>query len=182
MESRLYKFGTIIESILFVAGDPIKVTELSKALNISVVEVESSIEYLKDYYEKNDRGIRLKVFNDNVQLTTSDNYSVYINRVLQPIQKQNITDKTMETLAIIAYKQPITKNEIEQIRGVKCDYSIQSLLAKDLVKIVGKKDTVGNPSLYSTTDKFLSHFGISSLSELPPIIPFEELETYENIE
>lgn len=90
-------------------------------------------------------------------------------RLLQPVQKQSLSQAAMETLAVVAYRQPVTRAEVEQIRGVKCDYSLQSLMNKELIAEVGRKEALGRPILYGTTDNFLAHFGISSLKELPPM-------------
>ena len=92
-----------------------------------------------------------------------------MERLLQPVQRQTLSQTVMETLAVIAYRQPATKGEVEQVRGVKCDYSIQSLLQKGLIKEVGRKEALGRPILYATTDAFLEHFGISDIRELPPL-------------
>ena len=89
--------------------------------------------------------------------------------LLQPIQKQSLSQSIMETLAVVAYRQPVTKAEVEQVRGVKCDYSVQSLVNKGLITELGRKETLGHPILYGTTDNFLSHFGIESLADLPPL-------------
>ena len=89
--------------------------------------------------------------------------------MLQPVQRQSLSQTAMETLAVIAYRQPTTKGEVEQVRGVKCDYSLQSLMNKELIMEVGRKDTLGRPILYGTTENFLSHFGLSTLDDLPPM-------------
>lgn len=174
--SRIDELSKAAEAILFVVGEPITTKQLASGIGVSVVETEEVIQHLISIYNENQRGLYIKVFNDYVQLTSNKEYAKYIERVLQPPQKQSLTSKALETLAIIAYKQPITKNEIEQIRGVKSDYSISSLLEKELIVVSGKKDVVGNPNLYSTSNFFLSHFGIHSLEELPPLLPLEELE------
>ena len=104
-----------------------------------------------------------------MQLATRPDYAPYVEKLLQPVQKQSLSQAVMETLAVIAYRQPVTKGEIEQIRGVKCDYSVQSLVSKGLVEEVGRKEALGRPILYGTTDAFLRHFCISSLADLPEI-------------
>lgn len=180
MNDRINELGKIVEAILFVVGEPISFSDLAIGVGISKIEMEEVIQHLVDFYNENGRGIFIKVFGENVQLSSNGNYSTYIERVLQPPQKQSLTAKTLETLAIIAYKQPITKNEIEQIRGVKSEYSITSLLDKGLIAVSGKKDVVGTPNLYMTTDLFLSHFGIHNLNELPPLLPLDELDLEES--
>ena len=108
-------------------------------------------------------------FGAHVQLATRPDYAPYVEKLLQPVQKQTLSQAVMETLAVIAYRQPVTKAEIEQVRGVKCDYSVQSLVAKGLIEEVGRKEALGRPILYGTTDAFLRHFCLSSLADLPQI-------------
>lgn len=180
MNERVSKYSGIIEAILFAAGEPVNGQELIKVLNISRTELEEVIKKMKENYENINRGLILKQFDDNFQLITKNDYFDKIQLILKPIQKQTVTQKTMETLAIIAYKQPVTRHEIEQIRGVKCDYAIQSLLSKNLICTVGKKQIIGNPSLYGTTDEFLSHFNLESLEDLPEK-NFEIIEEEEEI-
>ena len=104
-----------------------------------------------------------------LRLNVGNDYAKYVENLLQPVQKQSLSQAIMETLAVIAYRQPVTKAEVEQIRGVKCDYSIQALAAKGLIEEAGRKEALGRPILYATTDSFLRHFCISSLDELPEI-------------
>ena len=113
--------------------------------------------------------ILIRVAEESDAAALRDIYAPYVERMLQPVQRQSLSQTVMETLAVIAYRQPTTKGEVEQVRGVKCDYSVQSLLNKGLIKEVGRKEALGRPILYATTDKFLEHFGISDLRELPPL-------------
>lgn len=159
----------IIEAILFVAGEPVHADDMLKALDVTAPELEAALKQLGDEYDYQMRGLSLKRFGRHVQLATRADYAPYVERMLQPVQKQSLSQAAMETLAIVAYKQPVTKAEIEAVRGVKCDYSVQSLVNKGLILDAGRKDMPGRPILYATTDAFLSHFGISSLDELPPI-------------
>lgn len=165
-----------IEAILFVAGEPVRVEDLAKALNVSVRAVEIEIGKLRDEYDFHQRGFTLKHFGHQVQLATRALYAPDVIRLLQPVQKQSLTQAAMETLAVVAYQQPVTRAEVEQVRGVKCDYSLQSLMNKELIMEVGRKDTLGRPILYGTTENFLAHFGLSSLDDLPPMpeVPREE--------
>lgn len=165
-----------IEAILFVAGEPVRVEELAKALNVTVRQVENELTKLRDEYDFHQRGFTLKRFGHQVQLATRALYATDVVHLLQPVQKQSLTQAAMETLAVIAYKQPVTRAEVEQVRGVKCDYSIQSLTKKELIMEVGRKETLGRPILYGTTENFLAHFGLSTLEDLPPMpeIPTEE--------
>ena len=159
----------ILEAILFVSGDAVELSALKQAVGLSDDELTETLEALDSEYEFDRRGMRLLRFGNHVQLTTRQDYAKYIERILQPVQKQSLSMAVMETLAVVAYKQPVTKSEVEQVRGVKCDYSIQSLMNKGLIEEKGRKETVGRPMLFGTTDAFLRHFAISSLEELPKI-------------
>lgn len=161
-------YPQIIESILFVAGESVSIQDLSNALCISRMETIAAINHLEKLCEKQKRGVVVKRYGEHLRLETKPEFAPYVERLLQPIQAQSLSQTVMETLAVIAYRQPITKGEVGQIRGVKCDYSIQSLLSKGLIEEVGRKDTLGHPILYGTTDQFLEHFGISDIRELPP--------------
>ena len=163
-----------IEAILFVAGEAVPLQELSRALQVEKQELELLIQEMSSDYDFNFRGLMINRFADKVQLTTRPQYAEDIVRLLQPIRKQSLSQTIMETLSVIAYRQPVTRAEIEAIRGVKCDYSLQSLIAKGLIRDVGRKDTIGRPILYGTTDEFLSHFGIRDLSELPDVVQEEQ--------
>lgn len=163
------ELSKVIEAILFVSGEPVEQAELEKALEVTSMELTAALDELENDFDRAKRGIRLLRFGDHVQLGTRPDYAPYVERLLQPIQKQTLSQAVMETLAVIAYKQPVTRGEIEAIRGVKCDYSVQSLVNKRLICEVGRKETLGRPILYGTTDEFLRHFCISSLNELPRV-------------
>ena len=156
----------IIESVLFVAGDPIPITDLCFKFNVDKKEINKAIEKLQERYD-GASGIKLMKFNNKLQFSSNPDYVDYIAAVLNPIRQRNLTKATLETAAIIAYKQPITRTEIEETRGVNSDYALNILLEHKLVEIVGKKDAVGRPSLFGTTDEFLKRFGIESISDLP---------------
>ena len=158
-----------IEAILFVAGEPVRIEELAKALNVTVRAVENEVIKLKDEYDFHQRGFTLKRFGHQVQLATRALYAADVVHLLQPVQKQSLTQAAMETLAVVAYKQPVTRAEVEQVRGVKCDYSLQSLMNKELIMEVGRKEALGRPILYGTTENFLAHFGLTTLDDLPPM-------------
>lgn len=158
-----------IEAILFVAGEPVRIEDLAKALNVTVRAVDNEVTKLRDEYDFHQRGFTLKRFGHQVQLATRALYATDVVHLLQPVQKQSLTQAAMETLAVVAYKQPVTRAEVEQVRGVKCDYSLQSLMNKELIMEVGRKDTLGRPILYGTTENFLAHFGLSTLEDLPPM-------------
>ena len=171
-----------IEAILFVAGDAVTVPDLAQALGLSRQETDDAVEQLKREYETRPRGIALRRFGDHLRLETRAEYAPYVERLLQPVQRQTLSQAAMETLAVIAYRQPATKGMVEQVRGVKCDYSVQSLLHKGLIKEVGRKEALGRPILYATTDRFLEHFGITDIRELPPLPNPEEASEEEDEE
>ncbi len=158
-----------IEAILFVAGNAVRVEDLARALDTPVARIEEALAQLRDEYDFAQRGFCLKRFGHQVQLATRSLYSADVVRLLQPVQKQSLSQAAMETLAVVAYRQPVTRAEVEQIRGVKCDYSLQSLMNKELIAEVGRKEALGRPILYGTTENFLDHFGLSSLADLPPL-------------
>ncbi len=156
----------IIESILFVAGEPVQVADITSKLDITNKELNKAIDKLKQRFS-GESGIYLLHFNDKLQLSTNSQYADAVSSVLNPIRERNLSKATLETAAIIAYKQPITRLEIEEIRGVSCDYAISILLEHNLIEVVGRKDAVGRPVLFGTTDEFLKRFNISSVAELP---------------
>lgn len=161
------ELSKVLEAILFVSGEPLQIAALAAALEVTELEIASAAEELASDYDYNRRGICLKRFGSHIQLSTRADYAPQIEKLLQPIQKQSLSQAALETLAVVAYKQPVTKLDIEAVRGVKCDYSVQSLVNKGLIEEVGRKETLGRPILYGTTDTFLSHFGLSSLEDLP---------------
>ena len=157
----------VIEAILYVTGEPVALGDLARALEATQLEVLGAVELLENQYDEKHRGLRLKRFGEHVQLATRAEYAPYIERLLQPVQKQSLTQAALETLSIVAYRQPVTRLDVEAVRGVKCDYSLQSLMNKNLICEVGRKETIGRPILYGTTDAFLSHFGLRTLTDLP---------------
>ena len=162
----------ILEAILFVAGEPVAVSDLAQALEVSEMEIMHAVEALERECER--RGVTVRRYGDHLRMETRPEYAPYVERLLQPVQRQTLSQTAMETLAVIAYRQPVTKGEVEQVRGVKCDYSVQSLLHKGLIKEAGRKEALGRPILYATTDRFLEHFGISDIRELPPLPDAQE--------
>ena len=157
----------VIEAILYVTGEPVALGDLARALEATQLEVLSAVELLENQYDEQHRGLRLKRFGTHVQLATRADYAPYIERLLQPVQKVSLSQAALETLAVVAYRQPVTRLDVEMVRGVKCDYSMQSLMVKGLIGEVGRKETIGRPILYATTDLFLSHFGLQTLGDLP---------------
>lgn len=160
----------ILEGLLFACGDEgITVKELAQIMDISVKAVEHLIEELKYDYEHASRGIMIMEANDVYHLTTKPEHSEYYQRLVEAPHTGRMSQAALETLAIIAYKQPITRSEIDEIRGVKSDRPVQTLLARSLIEEVGRKDGVGRPVLFGTSKDFLTYFGLTSIEELPPL-------------
>ena len=157
---------SVIESIAFVAGEPILVSDLCVKFDLKPKQVEKAVENLKKKYDEKS-GIQLLYFNNKIQFSSNPKNVDHVTAILNPIRQRNLTKATLETIAIVAYKQPVTRLEIEEIRGVNSDYAINVLLEHKLIEIVGRKDTVGKPSLFGTTDEFLKRFDISSVNDLP---------------
>ena len=158
-----------IEAILYVAGEGVPVRSLSERLLLTAFETESALDALEARLEGPDSGIQLNRSGGSVYLSIKPACAPEVEKYLQPAKKQPLSQAVMETLSIIAYRQPVTKSEIEQVRGVKCDYSVQALIRGGFIEEAGVRDTLGHPIEYRTTDRFLSHLGIGSLSELPPM-------------
>ena len=159
--------SAIIEAILFVSGDPVRVDALAHAMNLTTSELSEALAALGDHLSLENRGIQLNRSGDTIFLSICPKYAEQVEAFLQPLQKQPLSQAVLETLSIIAYRQPVTKGDIEAVRGVKCDYSVQSLLNKGFIEEVGRRETLGRPILYGTTDKFLQHFGMETLNDLP---------------
>ena len=165
------KLTNIIEAILFAAGDAVPMDLLREKLEITKKELDDSIRQLERKYS-GDVGIRLLNFNHKLQLATNPDYKDTVSLVLMPIREKEFTRTILESAAIIAYKQPITRSELESIRGINSDYAITTLMSLDMITPCGRKDTPGKPVLYATTDNFLKRFKLKSLAELPD---YEEL-------
>jgi segregation and condensation protein B len=159
----------IIESILFVAGDAVDISDIAAVLEVEINELSGIVDELITEDKNNSAGILITRIDEKLQLCSNPEYTQYIEKTLQPVKKTRLSQSILETLAIIAYRQPITRFEIEQIRGVKCNYSVAVLIENGLIIRAGRKKALGNPMMYVTSENFLRHFGISKLDELPPI-------------
>ena len=166
---KLEKQKAIIEAILFAAGRVIKIKELMATLEISSDEVISIIESMQEEYKKEDRGIEIIKVEDGYQLATKKEMYEYLYPIFDKRNKPNLSQASMETLAIIAYNPKITRAEIEAVRGVNSDGTIYKLLEYNLIENVGKADLPGRPTMYSVTENFLKMFGIGTLEELPEL-------------
>ena len=161
--------SAVIEAILFVSGDPVRLDALAHAMNLTVSEMDEALSSLSDHLALENRGIQVNRSGETVFLSINPRYATQVEAFLQPLQKQPLSQAVLETLSIIAYRQPVTKGDIEAVRGVKCDYSVQSLLTKGFIEERGRRETLGRPILYGTTDKFLQHFGMETLADLPKV-------------
>ena len=160
-----------IEAILFSLGESVDIAVIADAVGLSRAETEKVLKDMQQRYEAADRGIRLIRLEDRYQLSTKKElYPTLIKVVRQP-QKTTLTDVLMETLSIVAYRQPVTRTEIEKIRGVKCDHAINKLVEYNLIQEVGRLDAPGRPILFGTTEEFLRHFGTDSVDDLPVMNP-----------
>jgi len=162
----------IIESILFVAGDSVSFFDIADKLQVEIEDVKNAINQLKTEKEQVNSGIQVLIFNEKAQLCSNPDYATQVSEVLNPIKEKALTKAVLEVAAIIAYKQPITRLEVENVRGVNSDYAINALVENNLIEIVGRKDAVGKPLLFGTTDNFLKKFGLSDIADLPD---YEEL-------
>jgi len=160
----------IVEGLLFASGDEgMTLQQLAKITQVSKEVVLHIIEELMYDYEHEQRGITIMQSNNIYHLTTKPEHNDYYKKMLQNPRKSRMSQAVLETLAIIAYKQPITKIEMEEIRGVNSDYAVQTLLARSFIEELGRKDTIGRPKMYGTTKEFLTYFGLSTLDALPPL-------------
>lgn len=155
-----------IESILYLSGQPVKVKDIAEKLEVDSKKILGMARELQKTYS-GECGIILLIFNDTLQFSSNSIYAEEVTSVLNPIKEHALSKAMLETVAVIAYKQPITKLEIEQLRGVNCDYAVRILLENNLIEVVGRKNAVGKPLLFGTTDKFLRHFNIEKIDDLP---------------
>lgn len=156
----------IVESLLFLSGNGLKVADIAAQLEIKTSDVNAAVKRLKEKYGGKS-GIHLLSYNGKIQFASNPAYSDVIACVLNPIRERDLSNAALETIAIIAYRQPVTRLDIEQIRGVNSEYTVQMLLKNNLIEVVGRKEAVGKPLLFGTTDEFLKRFQLESLDELP---------------
>lgn len=160
---------SIIESLLFVSGDPMKLKEIASIIECDVDTAQELMEDLEQKYNTPESGIQLVCLNQEYQLVTKPQNSNYVQKILKIHTRQSLSQASLETLAIIAYKQPITRIDIDEIRGVKSDSAVITLLERGLIKESGRLEVAGRPRLYTTTDKFLLHFGLETLQQMPSL-------------
>lgn len=168
-------YNSIIEALIFSSDDPLPPSEIIKAIKeidgseieITPKDVEGAIDYLNVKYEDDEKSFSIKKIANGFAFATKQEYAKYVGFLSSVKSKRRLSQAALETLAIIAYKQPITKPEIENLRGVNSDYMMNTLLEKSLITIKGRAETIGRPLLYITTDEFLKYFGLNKISDLP---------------
>ncbi len=171
MEDR--KAESILEAILFTMGEAVEVSRLADVLEMKEKNVRKLLIHMQERYQQDDRGIALTWLEDSVQLCTKAEMYEYLIKIAKTPRKMTLTETVLETLSIIAYKQPVTRVEIERIRGVSCDHAINKLLEYDLICELGRLDAPGRPLLFGTTEQFLRCFGVTSIDDLPEINPVQ---------
>ncbi len=165
------KIEAAIEAILFSAGESVELSRIARAIGHDEKTTEKIIRNMMLKYQAADRGIKIIELDRAFQMCTKQEYYEYLVEIALQPQKAVLTDVMLETLSIIAYKQPVTRQEIEKIRGVKCDHAVNKLIEYGLVQEVGRLDAPGRPILFGTTEEFLRNFGVESTDELPVISP-----------
>ena len=179
--SEKYKIKSIIESLLFVSGEPLSAKDISNTIDISVKSLINIINEMIEEYKNEDRGIQIICINGDYQLATKSCNGEYIQKLLKKNKRQSLSQASLESLAIIAYKQPITRIDIDEIRGVKSESALLRLLEKGLIKEVGRLEVPGRPILYGTTEEFLRQFSLKELNELPSLDIYSESESGSDI-
>lgn len=165
----------IIEGLLYVQGDlGLTINQIEDILEIPEEEAKRLVLNLKNYYEENNRGLRINYLGNTIKLTTKEEHQKHYQKLLESPSSNNLSESALEVLAIIAYNEPITRGDLEKLRGVDSTYVLRRLLAKGLIKECGKSDLPGRPILYKTTDDFLDYFGLASIKDLPNIELLEE--------
>lgn len=167
------KAKAVLEAILFTMGDSVEIDRLADVIEEDAKTTREILEEMALEYENEDRGIELTTLDNAVQLCTKGEYYEYLIKIAKTPKKFVLTDTLLETLSIIAYKQPVTRLEIEKIRGVSCDHAVNRLLEFDLITEVGRLDAPGRPLLFGTTEQFLRSFGVKSLDDLPELNPVQ---------
>lgn len=171
------KIMAVIEAVLFAMGDSVEMSKLVHVLERNEQEIREVIAEMNDRYEKSDRGIYIAELENSFQLCTKPELYEYLIKVAKAPRKYVMSDTLLETLSIIAYKQPVTRLEIEKIRGVSCDHAVNRLLEFNLIQELGRLDAPGRPLLFGTTEEFLRTFGVKSLGDLPTLNA-EQLEDF----
>lgn len=162
-----------LEAMMFIWGEPLSAKVAAEVLNEDLEIIYTCFQELQKNYDNEEKGIRIRQVEKAFQFVSHPEYSDYIERLCTPIKKRRLSQSALEVLAIVAYKQPVTKGEIDSIRGIKSDRVMEGLLSRELVKEVGRTNGIGRPILYGTTEDFLKYFGFTSIKELPDIEDIE---------
>lgn len=170
---KMEKIEGAIEAILFSMGDSVELSQIARAIGVDQSTTEKIIHNMMDRYREENRGIQIIELENSYQMCTKKEYYQYLVNIAIHPQKPVLTDVILETLSIVAYKQPVTKAEIEKIRGVKCDHAINKLIEYNLIRELGRLDAPGRPILFGTTEEFLRCFGVQDLDELPAPDPVQ---------
>ena len=176
------KAKAVLEAILFTLGDSVEISRLAEVIEENKKVTKELLEEMKHSYRAEDKGIELIELEDAVQLCTKNEMYEYLIKIARTPRKHVLSDTMLETLSIIAYKQPVTKLDIERIRGVSCDFAVNRLLEYNLIQELGRLDAPGRPMLFGTTEQFLRSFGVKSLSDLPELNPVQVEEFREQAE
>jgi len=160
---------SIIESLLFVSGEPLEIKQIASVIECSINFTRDLLNEMMKLYEVENRGIKIINTNNSYSFVTKPENSDYIERLLETNSRQSLSQAALETLAIVAYKQPVTRIDIDEIRGVKSDKAISTLVEKGLIKESGRLDVPGRPILYSTTEEFLKYFGLQTINQIPSL-------------
>lgn len=165
----------VVEGLLYVQGDQgLTIKQIEDILEIDEKAAKEVVLNLKNYYDENKRGLRINFLGNTIKLTTREEHSEYYQKLLEEPSSNTLSQSALETLAIIAYNEPITRGEVDSFRGIDSSYVMRRLLAKGLIKECGKSDLPGRPILYKTTDDFLDYFGLASKEDLPNVEMLEE--------
>lgn len=180
--SRRKAIKSTFEAMMFVLGEPLLAKDAAEVVEINKDEAYEIFLELKSEYEKEKRGIQIREINGSFQFITDKDQEMFIRKLCTPVKVKRLSQAALEVLAIIAYRQPVTRGEIDQIRGIKCDRVLEGLIDKGLIEISGRSEGIGRPLLYSTTDLFLKKFGFSSIDDLPNIDQFDDNSEISNPE
>lgn len=165
-----------VEAVLFAVGDPVELSRLSGILDVDEESLEKIITNLRDYYDFEQRGVRIVKLDNSYQMCSTPQYAEFIRKAMETKKAPRLSPPLLEVLSVIAYRQPVTRAYVEQVRGVDCSYSMTSLVEKGLITESGRLDVPGKPILYRTTKDFLRVFGLESLNDLPELPEFADTE------
>lgn len=180
---KIKELEAVIEALLFIAGEAVPLSTIAQTIELDKATTKAIIKTLAEKYEKEKRGLRIIEIENAYQMCTAAECFEFIRNMYKSPKRQGMTQALLETLAIIAYKQPITKSQIEEIRGVSAEHAVNKLVEKKLICEAGRLNVPGKPILFATTEEFLRYFGFKSIKELPPLEDIEDIEeTEKNID